>query len=83
VRFAAAFNLSRTETVVTLDVGSLGIPASGGSVRELWSGIEVTARPVAVQSHDARGVAPGSAAVDLSLPAHGCALLAFVPASSH
>jgi alpha-galactosidase len=80
VRFAAAFNLSRSETVVTLDVGNLGIPASGGSVRELWSGIEVTARPVAVQSHDARGVAPGSAAVDLALPSHGCVLLAFVPA---
>ena len=63
-----------------LDGQNLGFPVGAdgalpGELRELWSGAVVPAEPVTVQSDAARGVAPGSAAVRLDLPAHGSALL--------
>jgi hypothetical protein len=54
---------------------------SGGEVRELWTGAVVAPEPVAVQSDAARGVAPGSSALRLSLEPHGAALLRFTPAA--
>ncbi|MCL1869105.1 MAG: glycoside hydrolase family 27 protein [Promicromonosporaceae bacterium] len=76
-RYAAAFNLGAEPLAVTLDVANVGLPAapSGGVVRELWTGADLPVMPVGTQSDDARGVAPGSAAVRLTLEPHGCALL--------
>ena len=48
-----------------------------GEVRELWSGEVVPARAVSVQSDEARGVAPGSSALDVRIPRHGAALLGY------
>jgi hypothetical protein len=83
-QWVAAFNLDDTALAVTLDAQNLGLPVSaggdlGGRLIELWTGRQVAGRRVTVQSDDARGVAPGSVAVDLELPAHGAALLRFDP----
>ena len=48
-----------------------------GEVRELWSGEVVPARAVSVQSDEARGVAPGSSALDVRIPRHGAVLLRY------
>lgn len=76
-RFVAAFNLGADTLRISLDAGSAGLPLqlAPGAVRELWSGEQVPVRPVAEQSDAARGVAPGSTAIDLELPAHSSALL--------
>ncbi|HMR47635.1 MAG TPA: alpha-galactosidase [Arachnia sp.] len=79
VRYAAVFHLGETPVDIALDAQALGLPASGGEVRELWSGAVVALESVSVQSNAARGVAPGSAALRLSLDAHGAALLRFTP----
>ena len=73
-RYAAAFNLGSVQMDAVLDAGNIGFPASGVA-SELWTGREVPLEPVAVQSDAARGVAPGSAAVRVTLPPHGAALL--------
>ena len=73
-RYAAAFNLGSDSMDAVLDVGNIGFPASGVAT-ELWTGREVPLEAVAVQSDAARGVAPGSAALRVSLPPHGAALL--------
>jgi hypothetical protein len=83
-QWAAVFNLDDTPRAVALDAGNLGLPVAGGElagrITELWSGREVIPRRVSVQSDEARGVAPGSVALDLELAAHGAALLRFDPA---
>ena len=80
VRFAAAFNLADAPAKVVLDVQGIGFPATDSQrIRELWSGAPVAVEPVCGQSDAARGVAPGSAAVRLALPAHGSALLRSEP----
>lgn len=73
-RYAAAFNLGSVQMDAVLDAGNIGFPASGVAI-ELWTGREVPLEPVAVQSDAARGVAPGSAAMRVTLPPHGAALL--------
>jgi len=73
-RYAAAFNLGSVQMDAVLDAGNIGFPASGVAI-ELWTGREVPLEPVAVQSDAARGVAPGSAAVRVTLSPHGAALL--------
>lgn len=73
-RYAAAFNLGSVPMDAVLDAGNIGFPASGVA-SELWTGREVPLEPVAVQSDAARGVAPGSAAMRVTLPPHGAALL--------
>ncbi|MGO1354953.1 MAG: alpha-galactosidase, partial [Brachybacterium tyrofermentans] len=81
IRYVAAFNLGEDELAVALDSQDVGLPAQpDGEVTELWSGSPVTARPVTVQSDDARGVAPGSSALDVVIPAHGALLLRYDPA---
>ena len=79
VRYAAVFHLGESAVDVALDAQALGLPASGGEVRELWSGADVPLEPIGVQSDAARGVAPGSSALRLSLEPHGAALLRFTP----
>lgn len=74
VRYAAVFNLADDPRELVVDVGSLAFPADG-AVTELWSRESVALESVAVQSDAARGVAPGSRALRLDLPAHGAALL--------
>jgi len=76
-RYGAVFHLGDAPREVIVDARNLKFPAEGGEVRELWSGADVALEPVAVQSDAARGVAPGSAAVRLLLPAHGSALLRY------
>jgi hypothetical protein len=75
-QYVAAFNLGEEELVVALDSQDVGLPAAlDGEVTELWSGRAVPTRPVAEQSDAARGVAPGSTAIDLRIPRHGAVLL--------
>lgn len=74
--YVAAFNLGGGELAVALDSANVGMPAAfAGTVRELWTGEPVATRPVAVQSDDARGVAPGSTAIPVTLAPHGAQLL--------
>lgn len=73
-RYAAAFNLGDSAMDAVLDVANISFPLSA-SVTELWSGAEVPLEAITVQSDGARGVAPGSAALRLTLPPHGAALL--------
>lgn len=73
-RYAAAFNLGSVPLDAVLDAGNIGFPASG-IASELWTGREVPLATVAAQSDAARGVAPGSAALRMTLPPHGAALL--------
>lgn len=78
-RIAAVFNLADEPRDLVLDVANLGLSGVGldgvESLTELWSGETLTTEPMAVQSDAARGVAPGSRAVHVVLPAHGSALL--------
>ncbi len=75
-QYVAAFNLGEEELSVALDSQDVGLPAVlDGEVTELWSGTAVSTRPVAVQSDAARGVAPGSTAIDVRIPRHGAVLL--------
>ena len=77
-RYVAAFNTGEDELAVSLDSQDVGLPAMPeGEVRELWSGEIVPARAVSVQSDEARGVAPGSSALDVRIPRHGAALLGY------
>jgi alpha-galactosidase len=87
VQYVAAFNVGGTDLPVSLDAQNVGLPADlaaragrGGELRELWSGHVLEPRAVTTQSDQARGVAPGSSAIDLVLPAHGAALLRWTPA---
>jgi len=84
-KWAAAFNLEDSPREVALDAQNLGFPVSGGRLRgevvELWSGQSVPARQVGEQSDAARGVAPGSIALDLELAPHGAVLLRFDPSA--
>ena len=73
-RFAAVFNLADAPRELVLDVSALAF-AAGDALTELWTGHAPPTESVAVQSDAARGVAPGSRAVRLVLPAHGAALL--------
>lgn len=74
--WVAAFNLGTEKLSVSLDTGNVGIPAGfSGRVRELWTGEDVATRAVTVQSDDARGVAPGSVAIPLTVEGHGARLL--------
>jgi hypothetical protein len=75
-RYVAVFNRAETPLDVVLDAGDVGIAVRPDShARELWTGAPVPVVPVHVQSDDARGVAPGSAALYLTLDPHGSALL--------
>lgn len=81
VRYAAVFNLAADPRETVLDVRSLALPADAGAVTELWTARILETDPVTVQSDAARGVAPGSRALRLSLAAHGAVLLRFDPAA--
>jgi alpha-galactosidase len=79
-RYAAAFNLGSTSLPVTVDAQDVDLPARfDGEVRELWSGAVVPTTRVDEQSDAARGVAPGSTALQLELEPHGAALLRWTP----
>ena len=80
VRWVAAFNLRDEPRDVVLDAQNVGLPVGAdgdvdGTVVELWSGAPVRTSAVRVQSDDARGVAPGSAALHVAIEAHGAVLL--------
>lgn len=75
-RYVAAFNLGDDELAVSLDSQDVGLPAGDlGEGTELWSGEPVPVRAVSLQSDAARGVAPGSSAIDVRIPRHGAVLL--------
>lgn len=81
-RYIAAFNVGEQELAVSLDSQDVGLPAVvEGELTELWSGQAVPVRAVTEQSDAARGVAPGSTAIDLRIPRHGAVLLRCSPAS--
>ena len=74
--YIAAFNVGEAELAVSLDSQDVGLPAAlDGEITELWSGEAVPVRAVSVQSDAARGVAPGSSAIDVVIPRHGAVLL--------
>ncbi|WP_062947178.1 alpha-galactosidase [Brachybacterium sp. sponge] len=80
-QYVAAFNLGEEELAVALDSQDVGLPAAlDGELVELWSGESVGTRSVSAQSDAARGVAPGSTAIDLRIPRHGAVLLRYRPA---
>lgn len=84
VQHVAAFNLGAEPLTVALDAGDVGLPVGAdgrvdGEVRELWTGAVVPTRAVTEQSDAARGVAPGSCAVDVTLEPHGSVLLRRTP----
>lgn len=75
-QYVGAFNVGEEELAVSLDSEDVGLPAAlVGEVTELWSGELVPVRAVSVQSDAARGVAPGSSAIDVVIPRHGAVLL--------
>lgn len=75
-RYVAAFNVGEEELAVALDSQDVGLGVRPGEeVRELWSGELLVPREVSVQSDAARGVAPGSSALDVRIPPHGAVLL--------
>lgn len=77
-RYVAAFNRGKDVMDVSIDTQNAGLPARPtGRLQELWSGERVDVRPVDKQSVEARGVAPGSSAIDLTIPAHGAKLLRY------
>lgn len=77
-RYAGAFNLGGEPLSLALDVENVGFPVSRDArVQDLWTGKELPLRAVTEQSDAARGVAPGSAALDLTLAPHGAALLRY------
>ncbi|SDB86171.1 Alpha galactosidase A [Sanguibacter gelidistatuariae] len=74
--YVAAFNLGDEALTVALDSANVGMPGVfSGTVRELWTGAVLATRPVTVQSDEARGVAPGSTAIPLTIEPHGAQLL--------
>lgn len=76
----AAFNLGQTAATVALDSGNLGLPAGwSGEVVDLWAQRPVPTTRVTVQEDATRGVAPGSVAIPVTLPPHGCVLLTAHP----
>ncbi|MGO1685529.1 MAG: glycoside hydrolase family 27 protein [Brachybacterium sp.] len=77
-RYVAAFNVGEEELAVSLDSQDVGLPATlDGEITELWSGAPIPVRVVIVQSDAARGVAPGSTAIDVRIPRHGAVLLRY------
>ncbi|MGP9536362.1 glycoside hydrolase family 27 protein [Brachybacterium sp. AOP43-C2-M15] len=78
--YVAGFNVGEEELTVSIDAQDVGLPAQGlGEIIELWSGQTVPTREVAAQSDAARGVAPGSTAIDVRIPRHGAVLLRHRP----
>jgi len=78
--YIAAFNLGVEPLQVALDSQNVGLPAHlTGLITDLWTGDPVETRPVTVQSNEARGVAPGSTAIYLTIPPHGARLLSYQP----
>lgn len=81
--YVAAFNTGSEPLTVTLDAGNVGLPldlaSRGGELLELWTGAEAPRVTVATQSDEARGVAPGSTALPLTLAAHDAAVLRWRP----
>lgn len=74
--WVAAFNLGTEPLSVALDAGDVGVPADGSArLRELWTGDDVPTRRVTVQDDEARGVAPGSVAIPVTIDPHGARLL--------
>lgn len=74
-RYAAVVNLGDEPLTTTVDASAIGFDGDA-PVRELWTGAPVSRAAVAVQSDDARGVAPGSTALRIALEPHASALLA-------
>lgn len=83
VRYVAAFNVGEAMLPIALDAQDVGLPATiDGELRELWTGTAVETRDVDEQSDAARGVAPGSTAIDVAIPAHGAVLLRYTPSTA-
>jgi hypothetical protein len=81
VQYVAAFNVGDEPLSVSLDTQNVDLPAAlNGEVTELWSGEVLGPRSVTEQSDAARGVAPGSTAIDVEIPVHGAVLLRYTPA---
>jgi len=77
--YVAAFNLGSEELSVTLDSLNVDLPATLGTVEDLWTGKPVDTIPVTVQEDATRGVAPGSTAIPVTIDPHGAVLLRHRP----
>jgi alpha-galactosidase len=74
--WVAAFNLGTEPLSVALDAGDVGVPADEAvRIRELWTGEVVATHRVSEQNDEARGVAPGSVAIPVTIEGHGARLL--------
>ena len=74
-RWVAVFNTADEAREVPFDTRSLGLGVAPAGVVDVWDGASLTVEAVHEQSDAARGVAPGSRVVRLSLAPHGCVLL--------
>lgn len=74
--YVAAFNTGEAPLAVALDAGNVDLPVTlEGEVRELWSDAVVPRTAVTEQSDAARGVAPGSVALQVHIAPHDVVLL--------
>jgi len=74
--WVAAFNLGTEPLSVALDAGDVGVPVDEAvRVRELWTDEDVATHRVSEQNDEARGVAPGSVAIPVTIEGHGARLL--------
>ncbi|MBN8881390.1 MAG: glycoside hydrolase family 27 protein, partial [Salana multivorans] len=78
-RYVAAFNTGEEPLVVALDAGNVGLPLRlDGPVTDVWAGAAASAIPVSAQDDGARGVAPGSTAIPVTVEPHGVVLLRYL-----
>lgn len=74
-RWVAVFNTADHAREVPFDTRSLGLGPAPAGVVDVWGAASVAVEAVHEQSDAARGVAPGSSVVRLTLEPHGCVLL--------
>lgn len=74
-RWVAVFNTADQPREVPFDTRSLGLGPAPAGVVDVWDAASVAVEAVHEQSDAARGVAPGSSVVRLTLEPHGCVLL--------
>ena len=74
-RWVAVFNTAGEARELPFDTRALGLGLAPAGVVDVWDAASVAVEAVHEQSDAARGVAPGSSVVRLTLEPHGCVLL--------
>jgi alpha-galactosidase len=71
--WVAAVNTSDTALTAVLDTRDLGLGAAPRHLVDVWTGERIPVRSGRTPDGTVRGVTPDSHAIDVTLPAHGCA----------